>query len=166
MKIATSENDGEIVDAPTQTSGVSILQPRPASSLPFGVVATPGKSTIGNDLTIIGQGVRIISKGRLQIDGDIFGDINGSALTISADGSVIGTVSAERVNVFGRVKGEIRAGTVILHPTARVEADILHQTLEIAEGACFDGRVRRVRDVGELKPRFDEWSQTAGSSDG
>jgi cytoskeletal protein CcmA (bactofilin family) len=155
LKIATSENEGEIVDTPTQTNVVSILQPRPASSLPFGVVATPGKSTIGNGLTIIGQGVRIISKGRLQIDGDIFGDLIGSDLTISADGSVIGTVSAERVNVFGRVKGEIRAGTVVLHPTARVEGGILYQRLEIADGAYFDGRVRRCRDVADLRPNLD-----------
>jgi cytoskeletal protein CcmA (bactofilin family) len=154
LKIATSENDGEIVDARTQTKVVSILQPRPASSLPFGVVATPGKSTIGDGLTIIGQGVRIVSKGRLQIDGDIFGDIIGSDLTISADGSVIGTVSAERVNVFGRVRGEIRAGTIVLHPTARVEADILYQRLEVADGAYFDGRVRRVGDVADLPPNF------------
>jgi cytoskeletal protein CcmA (bactofilin family) len=103
----------------------------------------------------MGQGVRIISKGRLQIDGNILGDIIVSDLTISADGSVIGTVSAERVNVFGRVKGEIRAGIVVLHPTARVAADILHQTLEIAEGAYFDGRVRRCRDVADLRPNLD-----------
>lgn len=152
MKIATSENEGEIVEAPTRSSGVSILQPRPASALPFGVVATPGKSTIGNGLTITGQGVRIISKGRLEIDGEIFGDIIGSDLTISGDGSVFGTVSAERVNVFGRVKGEIRAGTIILHPTAQVEADILHRTLEVAEGAHFEGRVSRVRDVADVRP--------------
>jgi len=152
--IATSENEGEATDAPTQTS-VSLLQPRPDSSLPFGVAATPGSSTIGNDLTIFGQGVRIVAKGRLQIDGDILGDITGSDLTIGADGSVTGTVSAERVNVFGRVKGEIRAVTLILHPTAHVQADILHQTLEIAAGAYFDGRVRRSRDAAELRPDLD-----------
>ena len=165
MKIATSENSGEMLDAPTQTSVVSLVQPRPASSLPFGVAATPGKSTIGNDLTIIGQSVRIISKGRLQIDGDIFGDIIGSDLTISADGSVTGTVSAERVNVFGRVEGQIRAMTVIVHPTAHVEADILHQTLEIAEGAHFEGSVRKCRDVADLQPDFSMGSQTAASNE-
>jgi cytoskeletal protein CcmA (bactofilin family) len=111
------------------------------------------KSTIGNGLTITGQGARIISKGRLEIDGKIFGDIIGSDLTNSADGSVFfGTVSAERVNVFGRVKGEIRARAIILHPTAQVEADILHRTLEVAEGAHFEGRVSRVRDVADVRP--------------
>ncbi len=164
--IATSENDAEIADAPTQTSVVSALQPRAASSFPFGIAATPGRSAIGKDLTIFGQGVRIISKGRLQIDGDIHADIIGNDLTISVDGSVTGTVSAERVNVFGRVKGAIHAVTLILHPTADVEADILHQTLEIAEGANFDGRVRRCRDVADLKRKIDLGSQPAASSVG
>jgi cytoskeletal protein CcmA (bactofilin family) len=119
------------------------------------MVATLGRTTISKDLTIIGQGVRIISKARLQIDGNIFGDISGSDLTIGSEGSVTGLVSAERINVFGCVIGEIRAMTVILHPTAQVQADLLHQTLEIAEGAQFDGRVRRCRDIAEITPNFD-----------
>jgi cytoskeletal protein CcmA (bactofilin family) len=64
-------------------------------------------------------------------------------------------VSAQRVNVFGRVGGEIRAVILILHPTAQVQADVVHQTLEIAEGAHFEGRVRRCWDVAELTPNFD-----------
>jgi cytoskeletal protein CcmA (bactofilin family) len=68
---------------------------------------------------------------------------------------VTGSVSAERVNVFGHVNVEIRATTLILHPTAQVQADIVHQTLGIAEGAHFDGRVRRCRDVAELNPNLD-----------
>ena len=153
--IAPSDDTVETTDAPTQTSIVSPVPPRSASSLPFGVVATPGRSTIGNDLTIMGQGVRIVSRGRLQIDGDILGDITGSDLTIGSEGSVTGTVSAKRVNVFGRVNGEIRAVTLILHPTAQVQAVVVYQTLEIAEGAHFGGRVRRCRDVAELKPNLD-----------
>ena len=153
--ISPSDNTTEATIATTQTSVMSLVPPRSESPLPFGVLATSGRSTIGNDLTIIGQGVRIVSQGRLQIDGAIFGDITCSDLTIGPQGSVTGTLSASRVNVFGCVKGAIRAMTLILCPTARVQADIVHQTLEIAEGAHFDGRVRRCRDVAELKPNFD-----------
>jgi cytoskeletal protein CcmA (bactofilin family) len=141
--------------AATQTDVVCVLKPGSASALPVEISSTQRRSTIGNDLTIFGQGVRIKFEHGLHIDGDIFGDISGSDLTISSEGSVTGTVSAERVNVFGRIKGEIRAVTLILHPTAHVEADVLHQTLEIAEGAYFDGRVRRCRDVAELKRHID-----------
>lgn len=153
--IPPSDTTTEATAATTHTSVLSLVPPRSESPLPFGVIATSGRSTIGNDLTIIGQGVRIVSQGRLQIDGAIFGDITCSDLTIGPQGTVTGTVSATRVNVFGCVKGEIRAMTLVLHPTAQVQADIVHQTVEIAEGAHFDGRVRRCRDVAELKPNFD-----------
>ncbi|MGE5267078.1 MAG: bactofilin family protein [Deltaproteobacteria bacterium] len=123
-----------------------------------------GTSTIGTDLTILGQGITIISKNRLQIDGDIYGDVAAKELIISADGSVIGNVSAERVDVHGGVKGAIRAMTVVLHPSAQVEADIIHENLEIAEGAYLEGRVRRPRDAEELKPNLDaKTSLSAGN---
>jgi cytoskeletal protein CcmA (bactofilin family) len=53
------------------------------------------------------------------------------------------------------VRGAIRAATVTLHPTAQVDGEITHQTLAISEGAQFDGRVRRAKDVNELKPILD-----------
>jgi cytoskeletal protein CcmA (bactofilin family) len=120
-----------------------------------------GTSVIGSDLTIVGQGIRIISKNRLQIDGDVHADVAGKEVIISSDGSVIGTVSAERVDVHGGVKGAIRATMVVLHPSAQVEADILHENLEIAEGAYLEGRVRKSRDANELKPNLDAGSHLA-----
>jgi len=122
-----------------------------------------GTSVIGTDLTILGQDITIISKNRLQIDGDIYADVAGKEVIISAEGSVIGTVSAEKVDVYGGVKGAIRAMTVILHPSAQVDADILHDKLEVAEGAYLEGRVRKSRDADELKVNLDAKPRSAGS---
>ncbi len=122
---------------------------------PFGPAATIGTSVIGTDLTILGQNIAIISQNRLQIDGDVRGDVNGKQVTISADGSVTGTVSAEQIEVHGGVKGAIRAAVVVLHPTAQVDAEILHQTISIAEGAQVEGRLRKSRDEDELIPNLD-----------
>ena len=122
---------------------------------PFGPPSTLGSSVIGTDLTIVGEKITIISQNKLQIDGDVRGDVNGKQVIIGEEGSVIGTVSAEQIDVRGGVRGAIRAVTVTLHPTAEVEGDITHQTLAISEGAQFDGRVRRAKDPGELKPNLD-----------
>src|SRR5215510_15915578 len=47
------------------------------------------KSIIGNDLKIIGQGgLRIISRGILQIDGEIEGDVQAAEVIIGAQGKV------------------------------------------------------------------------------
>lgn len=128
---------------------------RPAGS-PFDRAAGGnGTSVIGTDLTIMGEKITIISQNKLTIDGDVHGDIHGRQVVIGEEGSVIGTVNAEAIEVRGGVKGAIRAATVTLHPTAQVEGDITHQTLAISEGAQFDGRVRRAKDAADLKPNLD-----------
>ncbi len=114
-----------------------------------------GSSVIGTDLTIIGEKITIISQNKLQIDGDVRGDVNGKQVIIGEDGSVIGTVCAETIEVRGGIRGAIKAQAVTLHPTAEVEGDIFHQTLSISEGAQFDGRVRRAKDAAEITPNLD-----------
>jgi cytoskeletal protein CcmA (bactofilin family) len=114
-----------------------------------------GASVIGTDLTILGEKITIVSQNRVQIDGDVRGDIAGKQVIIGEEGSVVGTVSAEQIEVRGGVRGAIRAGAVSLHPTAVVEGDITHQTLAISEGAQFDGRVRRAKDPSDVKPNLD-----------
>jgi cytoskeletal protein CcmA (bactofilin family) len=127
----------------------------PAASSPFEPARTIGSSVIGTDLTILGQNITIISKNQLQSDGDIRGDVTGKQVTISADGSVIGTVSAEKIEVHGGVRGAIRAATVALHPSARVEAEIVHLRLSIAEGAQVEGSLKKSKSEAELVPNLD-----------
>lgn len=154
---------------PPQTGASQVTPPAQARPLtgatnnPFGPASTMGTSVIGTDLTILGEKITIISQNRLQIDGDVRGDVNGKQVIIGQDGSVIGTVSAEQIEVRGGVRGAIRAMSVTLQPTARVEGDIHHQTLSIAEGAEFDGRVRRPKDMSELKPVLDPAQISPGS---
>ena len=71
------------------------------------------KSIIGNDLKIIGQGgLRIISRGILQIDGEIEGDVQAAEVIIGAQGKVTGLVAGQQVTVSGKVSGAICAMTV------------------------------------------------------
>ena len=98
--------------APTAANGVQRRPSGPESA---------EKSVIGNDLKIIGQGLKIIGRGVLQVDGEIEGDVGGAELIIGEQGKVTGTVAAERVIVRGRISGVIRARTVALQASARVE---------------------------------------------
>jgi cytoskeletal protein CcmA (bactofilin family) len=117
-----------------------------------------GKSIISNDLKIIGQGLKIISRGTLQVDGEVEGDVAGAEIIIGEQGKVTGTVAAERVIVRGRTSGVIRAMTVTLQASARVEGDIHHMSLAIEEGAEFDGNCRRPANSKELQPDLDTQS--------
>ena len=68
---------------------------------------------------------------------------------------MIGTISAETVDVRGGVCGAIRGRSVALRSSAQVEGEITHEMLSIAEGANFDGRVRRAREPQELAVELD-----------
>ena len=133
--------------------------PPPAISIaapsPLGSAATIGTSLIGSDLIIRGENIVIISQNRLQIEGDVHGDVRGKEVTIGPDGSVTGTISAERIEVHGRVRGAIRATLIVVHSTANVDAEIVHEQLSVAEGAKVEGRLKRSRDANELIPNLD-----------
>ncbi len=109
-------------------------------------------SVIGKDLRIAGDKIIIVCQSRLQVDGEIVGDLAGREVVIGETASVTGSVSAESIEVRGRVDGAIKGQSVALLPSAKVEGDILHQVLTIAEGAQFDGRVKRAKDVSEVSP--------------
>jgi cytoskeletal protein CcmA (bactofilin family) len=138
--------------APNSGGAEARTMPPPVSQA--GASGQP-RSIIGNDLTIVGQGLRIISKGILQVDGDVTGDVVGSEVIIGEKGRVTGVVSGEAVIVRGEVAGTIRGMKVVLQAGARVEGDVHHQTLAVEQGAFLDGRVRRPQDVNELRPVLD-----------
>lgn len=126
--------------APPQAASVSTQQPSTATSV------------IGKDLHIGGDKIIIVCESRLQVDGEIVGDLAGREVVIGETASVTGSVSAQSIEVRGKVNGGIKGMSVSLKPTARVEGDIVHQILTIAEGAQFDGRVRRAKDDSEVQP--------------
>jgi len=88
--------------------------PAPArpESFPVDPAATTGISVIGNDLSILGEKITIISQNKILVDGHVRGDVHGKQVVISKDGSVTGKVCAERIEVRGSVRGSIRALTV------------------------------------------------------
>jgi cytoskeletal protein CcmA (bactofilin family) len=131
----------------------------PASGTP---AAAEGTSVIGSDLTLLGEKITIVSQNRLRVDGDVRGNVHGKEVTITEQGSVVGMVCAEQIEVHGGVRGSIRAVTVKLLATARVDGDIMHHTLAISEGAHFDGRVKRAKDIKELMPELDPEAIAAG----
>jgi cytoskeletal protein CcmA (bactofilin family) len=135
---------------PPKSAAAPVAKPSaPADSAPIGT------SVIGNDLTLLGENITIISKNKLQVDGHVRGNVHGRQVTISTCGSVTGRVCAEKIEVRGGVRGSIRAVVVALHESAKVDGDIMHQKLSISEGAAFDGRVRLVKNQAELMPVLD-----------
>jgi cytoskeletal protein CcmA (bactofilin family) len=144
--------------ASASASGPNPGEPLPPTTRQAIDVSTSGMSVISEDLTILGQDVRVVSKGKIRVDGEIQGDVLGTEVVIGDIGKVAGVVSAKTVTVFGSILGTIRGARVLLEAGAKVEGDVHHQTLSVHEGAQFEGRVRRARDLPKLSPDATESS--------
>lgn len=155
---------------PARSNGTMPLPPIKTSPPPFGLSSSsagapapaPGPvamrapdaptSVLGPDITISGQQLVLKTKGSLLIAGQIQGDVHGESVTVGESGHVTGTIVARTIAVQGEVKGALKGASVFLHATSRVDGDIVKQSLAIAEGAQFDGSVRRARDMSEVTP--------------
>jgi cytoskeletal protein CcmA (bactofilin family) len=109
-----------------------------------------GPSVIGPDVKISGN---LLTRGDVQIEGEIEGDVRAVNVVIGERASVTGSVLAEEVVVRGHVMGSVRGRRVMLQASCHVEGDVYHQALSIEQGAYFEGKSRRSADpLGESAP--------------
>ena len=126
-------------DLPIPGPAAAAAAPSAASSPP---VSQRGLSTLSSDLQFDGS---ISGGGDLQIDGAIKGDIRVGRLIVGETGAVEGNVSADYVEVRGRIVGAITGKQVKLIATAYVDGDITAEQMSIDIGAYFQGRVLQGR---------------------
>jgi cytoskeletal protein CcmA (bactofilin family) len=118
-------------------------------------------SIIGEDLTIKGN---VTSKGEIQLDGEIEGEIHCSSLLLGDKSNVRGGVAAEDVVVRGHLVGSIRGLRITLQAQSHVEGDIFHQSLAMEQGAYFEGQSRHSDNpLAEVKARGAIGSENVGS---
>ncbi|WP_296168642.1 polymer-forming cytoskeletal protein [uncultured Brevundimonas sp.] len=114
--------------------------PRPTTT-PVATTASAPRST---NLSTLSAGVRyegnISGGGDVQVDGALKGDVRLARVLIGESGSVEGAITADMIEVRGKVNGSITAKSVRLLATARVEGDITQEQLAIEPGAWFQGR--------------------------
>jgi cytoskeletal protein CcmA (bactofilin family) len=100
-------------------------------------------SMIGADLSITGN---LESKGEIQIDGEVQGDIHALRIVVGEQARITGALIADEVVVRGGVQGSIRGNSVTFQSTSRIEGDVFHKSLTIEQGAFFEGKSRRSDD--------------------
>jgi len=117
--------------------------PPPRAAGETKTVEGPGgtPSIISADLKIVGD---LTSGGDLQIDGAVEGNITSRRMTIGEGAIVRGVLVADSARIYGIVSGEIKANTVMLAKSARVDGDIAHQSISMEAGASVSGRLVRL----------------------
>lgn len=130
--------------APSQGTPAASSAPRPTNAPPLRAMGERSSpSVIGPDLIITGN---LASKGEMQIDGEVQGDIRATNLIIGERARITGTIIAEEAIIRGHVMGSIRSNRVMLQSSSHVEGDVYHQSLAIEQGAFFEGKSRRSDD--------------------
>ncbi|MDN5787708.1 polymer-forming cytoskeletal protein [Pseudorhodobacter sp.] len=99
-----------------------------------------GKSILASDLKITGD---IISKGTIEVMGEVDGSVSAQSLLVSHEGGIKGSIAADTVDLRGRINGKIDSGTLTLRSAAQVTADIIYATLSIESGASIEGSFKR-----------------------
>lgn len=112
------------------------------SQSPSPVVSSRGLSTLSSDLQFEGS---VSGAGDLQVDGSVKGDIRVGRLIVGETGAVEGNVTADYLEVRGRIVGSVTGKQVKLVSTAYVDGDINAEQLSIDIGAYFQGRVLQSR---------------------
>ncbi len=109
-------------------------------------------SILGPDISIYGEQLILKTKGSLLIQGHIEGDVHGESVTVDSGAHVKGIITARTIAIQGGVKGELKGSNVILHEHSVVEANIVQERLTVAEGAHFEGSVKKAKDASEVTP--------------
>ncbi len=114
------------------------------SGLPAFTSRRTPPTVIAGDVNILGN---LFSDGVVDVDGRIEGNVRGTSVTIRAHGRVMGDVYAESVQIYGEVKGIVKAKNVELYASCRVEGIIMHESLQVEDGAYIDGKFKRMDKV-------------------
>ncbi len=95
-------------------------------------------SQLGTATTVTGV---LDTEGELQVHGSVVGRINAERLVLCRHGHVEGDIVARDVRIGGRLNGRVFALNVTLDDTADVSGRIFHNTVTVARGARFEGRM-------------------------
>lgn len=156
--IGTPGNNAAAPSSPPPIVGVPLGGPAMAPKAPAFRSDRIAPSIIGEDLTVTGN---VLSKGEVQVDGQIQGDVHSASLIVGEKAQITGGIVAEDVVVRGQVMGSIRGVRVTLQASSHVEGDIFHQSLAIEQGAFFEGKSRRTADPIAGAPKLEMGSSQA-----
>jgi len=112
----------------------------------FNRIAIP--SLISESLKVEGT---LKSKGVIEIEGKVKGDIRGDIVTLRETAVVEGTIKANITNIKGKFTGKIFSNKLNLSKEAKVSGDINYLFLSVEEGALLEGQLKRTKDKSEEK---------------
>lgn len=104
----------------------------------YNVVDSENTTIIREDASFEGK---MVFDGNVMVNGKFKGEIiSAGELTVGTGGLVEGVLQIGTINIFGEVRGNIKAKQkIVINAPATVKGDIEAPSLVIQEGAVFEG---------------------------
>ena len=96
------------------------------------------KSILAEDLKIDGN---IFAEGKIRIDGEVNGNINGEFVILGESSRVKGDINTQNLVVMGTVEGNIKTRFLELKAGSKVVGDISSEKLVVEPGASIRGNL-------------------------
>lgn len=122
----------------SKTADPTSAPARPSTGNP----SANNRSILSSDLRISGE---ISSTGTVEVLGEVEGTISAHGLIIGSEGRVKGQISADQVEVKGKLDGRVDSQSFTLRAAAQVVADVSYTTLVIESGAQVEGRFTKAQ---------------------
>ena len=113
--------------------------------------------------TVIGPNLTITGEVRGACNVDFYGTLEGNVelggfLRLRDGGRIVGDVSADNVIVEGQIRGAVRAREKAeLRNSCHVEGDLIAESVAIAEGGHFEGKITMAgRSEARQEVAFEE----------
>ncbi len=110
--------------------------------------SSPISSIIGQDMVLTGD---LEFKSKIQIDGNINGNLKGVTLVLSASGRIVGDIEAESITCYGKVDGNIKAGSLFLKKSGVVNGRVETSDLSVESGGVLNGEIKSSQQTADLK---------------
>ena len=104
-------------------------------------------SIISKDLDVSGN---LKSKGAIEIEGNIDGDIEADTVSIRESGKMKGNIKAKTINIKGAFDGVAICEKINISDTAKITGEINYTSLSADYGASINCQLKRI-DKNPLK---------------
>ena len=98
-----------------------------------------GVSVLSQDLHIEGK---IKSRGALQIDGEILGELKAKEITIGTTGVFEGKITCDTLTVLGKVSGKTKCKSLTLGSSAEIHGDVKYSQIQVEKGALLTAKLK------------------------
>lgn len=109
-------------------------------------------SIVSKDLKIVGN---LKSKGLIEIEGTITGDIEADSVSIRENGKVDGNVKASILNVKGVFNGKAVCEKINISDTANVDGNLEYNSLSVDYGASINCQLKRIENIKNSSKLLD-----------